>query len=370
MYFKIAQWWMVVNYDCFQNNNGHSIMDHHNFYLKKYYSFSDNKFHYRLKGLNNKTYKCLSEVGLNVQNGKLNIEEERKHQHQVYTLINVSYTDVTLKEDPIKQDTVYTYVMPTRFQKDRIAYDIYSRSKNAGGVVHGQKLIDVEEFLIEINNYSVEHTEKLHTYVKDDKITTLESLLKELKLDVNVRVPTLHNRVEELETNLVKFIESSTQQTQKHNDDLSNLTKKLSDHVAVCNNNFEAFDVHFRKCNEFRQNVEHKIVDIYEQIENSDDDVSEQSDDDKTNLLTPQNLLTEAVTFVKLSETQKSLDIVETIKSMLSSSRYILSDDFKKNKLDLKDIQFKFKLMTSPQTITRDEILAEVFDIDNTVSFI
>lgn len=66
----------------------------------------------------------------------------------------------------------------------------------------------------------------------------------------------------------------------------------------------------------------------------------------------------------------EELDIVETIGEMLASKEYVLSDEFKKNKLDLKDIQFKFKMLTSPETITKNEILAEVFNIDNSVSLI
>lgn len=81
------------------------------------------------------------------------------------------------------------------------------------------------------------------------------------------------------------------------------------------------------------------------------------------------NLLEKAVEFHNTFDNEE-LNIVETIQEMLASKEYVLSDDFKKNKLDLKDIQFKFKMLTSPETISKDEILAEVFNIDNTVSLI
>lgn len=66
----------------------------------------------------------------------------------------------------------------------------------------------------------------------------------------------------------------------------------------------------------------------------------------------------------------ETIDIVEVIKMMLNSSKYILSDEFKKSKIYLKDIQFKFKELASPESITRHDILFEVFNIDNSVSLI
>ena len=93
--------------------------------------------------------------------------------------------------------------------------------------------------------------------------------------------------------------------------------------------------------------------------------------------LTPYNLLEEVVSYYIDTDMEshvkcmnKEPDIVEVVKEMLLSKEYILSDDFKNNKLDLKDIQFKFKMLTSPETISKDEILAEVFNIDNSVSLI
>ena len=91
--------------------------------------------------------------------------------------------------------------------------------------------------------------------------------------------------------------------------------------------------------------------------------------------LTPYNLLEEVVSYYndckyQIKSINRHIDIVDVVKEMLLSKEYILSDFFKKNKLDLKDIQFKFKMLTSPETISKDEILAEVFNIDNTVSLI
>lgn len=85
--------------------------------------------------------------------------------------------------------------------------------------------------------------------------------------------------------------------------------------------------------------------------------------------ITLDNLLEAAVSFHNDNDIETT-DIVEVIKLMLNSSKYILSDEFKNNKLDLKDIQFKFKELASPENITRDDVLLEVFNIDNSVSLL
>lgn len=90
----------------------------------------------------------------------------------------------------------------------------------------------------------------------------------------------------------------------------------------------------------------------------------------KIKYLTSENLLDECVQYVRTNALYIMYDIIETIKVMLSSKEYVLSDDFKKNKLNLKDTEFKFRMLTQPESITKKEILAEVFDIDNSVSLI
>jgi hypothetical protein len=89
----------------------------------------------------------------------------------------------------------------------------------------------------------------------------------------------------------------------------------------------------------------------------------------KTMVITHDNLLEEAVSYYKNNGIEIT-DIVEVIKMMLNSSNYILSNAFKENKIDLKDIQFKFKQLASPESISRDDVLFEVFNIDNTISLI
>jgi hypothetical protein len=81
------------------------------------------------------------------------------------------------------------------------------------------------------------------------------------------------------------------------------------------------------------------------------------------------NLLDESVEFYKEFH-QPTWDVVETIKEMLSSSRYALSNDFRNSKLDLKDAQFHFDMMLSSNALSRNDIFNEVFKIDNMISLI
>lgn len=86
------------------------------------------------------------------------------------------------------------------------------------------------------------------------------------------------------------------------------------------------------------------------------------------NVLTPTNLLDYAVKYAKTNKLQGN--VVDVLKHMINSSEFILSDDFKTHKLDLKDIQFKFKMLACPESISHDEILYEVFNINTIVSLI
>lgn len=80
--------------------------------------------------------------------------------------------------------------------------------------------------------------------------------------------------------------------------------------------------------------------------------------------LTPQNLLDECVAFFNANTGLCTGDVVSTIKHMLNTKKFILSDDFKKSKLDLQDISFQYKTLTNPDEISREEILDAVFNIN------
>jgi hypothetical protein len=82
---------------------------------------------------------------------------------------------------------------------------------------------------------------------------------------------------------------------------------------------------------------------------------------DELHQLTPQNLLDECVAFFNSNTTLCNGDIVSTIKHMLNTKKFILSDDFKKSKLDLQDISLRYKTLTYPDEISREEILDAVF---------
>lgn len=83
----------------------------------------------------------------------------------------------------------------------------------------------------------------------------------------------------------------------------------------------------------------------------------------KFKIISHENLLTLASEYYKNAENKES-DIVDTLKSMICSSQYLLSERFKKEKMNLEDIQFKFRMLTQPESISRDELISKLFKID------
>ena len=81
--------------------------------------------------------------------------------------------------------------------------------------------------------------------------------------------------------------------------------------------------------------------------------------------INPENLLNECVAFHKSNNMLYNSDIISTIKLMLNSKRYILSKDFKNNKVDLHELSFEYKMLTKPDDITREELLDVIFNINN-----
>jgi hypothetical protein len=86
---------------------------------------------------------------------------------------------------------------------------------------------------------------------------------------------------------------------------------------------------------------------------------------DELHRLTPQNLLDECVAFFNSNTSLCSGDVVSTIKHMLNTKQFILSDEFKKSKLDLQDISFQYKVLTNPQEMSREEVIDAVFNVNN-----
>lgn len=81
----------------------------------------------------------------------------------------------------------------------------------------------------------------------------------------------------------------------------------------------------------------------------------------KFKIISHENLLTLASDYYKNAEIKES-DIVDTLKSMICSSQYLFSERFKKEKMNLEDIQFKFRMLTQPESISRGEIISKVFN--------
>jgi hypothetical protein len=89
-------------------------------------------------------------------------------------------------------------------------------------------------------------------------------------------------------------------------------------------------------------------------------------DNNKVKIISHDNLLTLATEYYKAAETKED-DIVDTLKSMICSSQYMFSERFKREKMNLNDVQFKFRMLTQPQSISNDEIIAKLFKTNNTV---
>jgi hypothetical protein len=86
---------------------------------------------------------------------------------------------------------------------------------------------------------------------------------------------------------------------------------------------------------------------------------------DELHQLTPKNLLDECVAFFNSNTALCTGDVVSTIKHMLNTKKFRLSDDFTKSKLDLQEVSFQYKILTNPDEISREEILDAVFNINN-----
>ena len=70
-------------------------------------------------------------------------------------------------------------------------------------------------------------------------------------------------------------------------------------------------------------------------------------------ILTPETLIKEAINFHK-QHNLSNTDLTETVQEMLSTTQYILSEDFKKSKLDFEEANTWFFSAISPQTIKKD----------------
>jgi hypothetical protein len=146
------------------------------------------------------------------------------------------------------------------------------------------------------------------------------------------------------------------------------LKKTIDDNQLAFSTALEAIQENF---GEFQKTINMSLEDTKQDIESIVFYRQQKEDvrcDMTSRILTPTNLLDLAVEYSKSNKLHGN--IVDILKHMINSSEYILSDHFKTNKLDFKDIQFKFKMLASPESISKDEILYEVFNIDTTVSLI
>lgn len=248
-------------------------------------------------------------------------------------------------------------------------------------------IISSKQFTLS-NNTDIIQNNKIHTMFQDaeNQITDIKSNMTILQRKVEeinklaVNKSELDDFKDLYDKRLIKLVQEFTKEI---NDIKLNISK-----TAVNELKYDITDTIEEKVVEVCDYIDEVKEEINETIDNIHRKIQDELlniDTELTNLkgktrqpkkiiddyytLTHDNLLEEAVSYYNDNDIEIN-DIVEVIKMMLNSSKYILSDDFKKNKIDLKDIQFKFKQLATPESISRDDVLFEVFNIDNMVSLI
>lgn len=171
---------------------------------------------------------------------------------------------------------------------------------------------------------------------------------------------------------------------------LQTITSNISicdEKIKTYNDSIINYDLKFKEVRECIEELQEdngitqmRMDDINEDIENFKNTIKSVQNDIKSNLgtnktminiyhiasfLTPENILNECVSFHQSNSTLCSSDMVNTIKLMLNSKKYILSKDFKNNKVNLHDVSFEYKMLTKPDDITREELLDIIFNIKN-----
>jgi hypothetical protein len=86
--------------------------------------------------------------------------------------------------------------------------------------------------------------------------------------------------------------------------------------------------------------------------------LSQQSSQART--LTPFNILEESINFYKTNNLT-SLDIMDTVKEMLDSKQYILSESFMSSKLNFEDVNTLFMSAIAPKDVKRDDLQKLLF---------
>lgn len=90
----------------------------------------------------------------------------------------------------------------------------------------------------------------------------------------------------------------------------------------------------------------------------------------KFRLITPENVVEEIVNFCHKNKMVEKGNVVDLLQIMLQSSEYKLSDEFKSRKLNLNQVQFQVDKYTFTKQISKNDILHDVFNINNSVSLI
>jgi hypothetical protein len=298
----------------------------------------------------------------------------------------LSPNDVFLKMNVDEYLNLVTYITTNLYNMSSLQYIKQLRVNEDNLHITSSKQFTLS------NNTDIIQDNKIHTMFQDaenqiitdvkSKMTILQRKVEEVR-KLSVNKSELDDFKDLYDKRLIKLVQEFTREI---NDIKLNITKTNKSTV-----NELKYDI--------TDTIEEKVVEVCDYIDETKEEINETIDNihrsirdelmnidaEITNLkgkthkpkkiiddyyiLTHDNLLEEAVSYYNDNDIEIN-DIVEVIKMMLNSSNYILSDAFKENKIDLKNIQFKFKQVASPESISRDDVLFEVFNIDNAVSLI
>lgn len=278
-----------------------------------------------------------------------------------------------IKNDKLENIEVYSHDLPCKYinyngiECDKIIlYNVLTNEYE--NLVPSKYGNNINQFITDnscYNNKSHLTTELLNYITKIKQSRLVQSFIDEFNNNENII--KLKNII--LNRSSASACQDCSQNTQKI---LEDVNYSLSNAIDEINENIE-FDKNFTE--EKFDEIEVIIANLKDELNTELMNMNLELSSFKSkptlinNVITPENLIDQTVFYHKEAK-MTSCDVIETIKDMLSSSRYTLSDDFNKNKLDFKSIQFKFKALVSPKTISRDDILTEVFNIDNTISLI
>lgn len=201
-------------------------------------------------------------------------------------------------------------------------------------------------------------------FMKEHKELMIRKLTDTLKLETLYSdVLTCNKMVKEID---IKVENLNQYKTGKLQEDIEAIHEELDMLHDVHHNDVLDLTKYIKNVEEDVMSTIHKDIKVFLETYQKKHTIYKDSNVNITEL-NHENILDECVAFHKSNSPMCNSDILSTIKLMLNSKKYILSTDFKSNKLNLHDISFEYKMLTKPDDITREELLDVIFNINNSL---